>query len=223
MVSRPRRPTTRTAASPRRRSAAKTTTSTYDADDRLLTQTDADGNLLTNTYDAFGNLTEAKHQNSAGTTCSKTSRRPSTRWVARPCKPTRERPVPQLDLSGQLLPPAPRRRSTTTPRRSPAWPSIATPVTWRPAEWRRSLRVTVTPLGDRLDQRPRHGRSLDQCHDSAERPDGGHAEPQLRQRRPAGKPGGRRLCQCRQLHLRLHDRTGNRREPAALAGSHDHR
>jgi YD repeat-containing protein len=46
---------------------SKTTTSTYDADNRLKTQTDADSNKLTNTYDAFGNVTEAKHQNSGGT------------------------------------------------------------------------------------------------------------------------------------------------------------
>jgi RHS repeat-associated protein len=42
---------------------SKTTTSTYDAANRLRTQTDADSNVLTNTYDAFGNLIEAKHQN----------------------------------------------------------------------------------------------------------------------------------------------------------------
>lgn len=49
---------------------AKTTISTYDVDNRLKTQTDGDGNLLNNIYDAFGNLTEAKHQN-AGLTVLK--------------------------------------------------------------------------------------------------------------------------------------------------------
>ena len=48
---------------------SKTTTSTYNADNQLLTQTDADGNLLTNTYDPhFGCLTEAKHTNPGGAT-----------------------------------------------------------------------------------------------------------------------------------------------------------
>ena len=51
---------------------SKTTTSTYNADNQLLTQTDADNNLLTNTYDAFGNLTEAKHRTRA-VPCSRTS------------------------------------------------------------------------------------------------------------------------------------------------------
>jgi RHS repeat-associated protein len=47
---------------------SKTTTSTYNADNQLLTQTDADGNVLTNTYDpSFGNLTEAKHTNGSTT------------------------------------------------------------------------------------------------------------------------------------------------------------
>jgi YD repeat-containing protein len=35
----------------------------YNADNQLTAQTDADGNLLTNIYDQFGNLTEAKHTN----------------------------------------------------------------------------------------------------------------------------------------------------------------
>ena len=46
---------------------SKSYTLTYDADNRLKTQTDADSNLLTNTYDAFGNLTEAKHTNGSTT------------------------------------------------------------------------------------------------------------------------------------------------------------
>ena len=45
----------------------KTTTSIYNADNQLATQTDADSNKLTNTIDAFGNITEAKHTNSGGT------------------------------------------------------------------------------------------------------------------------------------------------------------
>ena len=46
---------------------SKTMTSTYNADNQLATQTDSDGNLLTNTYDVFGNLHEAAHTNGSTT------------------------------------------------------------------------------------------------------------------------------------------------------------
>ena len=91
--------------------------STYNADNQLTAQTDADCNKLTNTYDAFGNLTEAKHTNRLDD--AQGHRRPtSTRWAVPPLQTDTVTGLsPQLDLPGQTQPPASRRRSTTTRRR----------------------------------------------------------------------------------------------------------
>jgi len=90
---------TRTAVSQARRSAQRPRPRPTTRQN-LKTQTDADSNLLTNTYDAFGNLTEAKHTNSGGTVLKDTSTT-STRSEGPPRRQTPSRPEPQLDLPGQ--------------------------------------------------------------------------------------------------------------------------